>query len=254
VLHAQAGVDSGRFALIGGVPVYRLDGRGLQATGVGDAYAAAFARLPAGRFHIDTAFTLSAPTGDHDQGLGAGRVSVDLNGTVERRFERLRPFATLGFTNSLFNNVGYQRPFISNGNALYGAGGLDFRIHRRLTLGVGGFGLHGMGEHLLISQAPAPPVIAGSGTPGGHMGPGMGGGVFGPGRPFTTPVFSVGRETLLAGAEVSDSGASAWAGWSLTPEITLHINVARSVSYDLTTVRAGLTFNLSRPFARLFGR
>lgn len=251
----EAGIDSRRFAFVIGIPIYRIFATQREVTGIGDAYASAFIRQAVGPYEVGVALTLAAPTGNRDQGLGAGRVSVDLNGTVQKRFERLRPFVTVGFANSLFNNVGYQRPFLSNGNSLYASGGIDYRVHRRFTVGLGGFGVHAMGDQMVISQmtATAPAATTMPGTPPGHLPPGTGIGSMGSGSmpAGTLPFYGHGPQTVVPGPDVSDHGVSAWTSWSLAPGITLGVNVARSIPYELTTVRVGLGFDLSRPLARL---
>ena len=251
----EVGIDSRRFAFVVGIPIYRISATQREAIGIGDTYASVFVRQPTGSFDVGTALTIAAPTGNRDEGLGAGRVSVDLNGTVQRRFERIRSFVTVGFTNSLFNNVGYQRPFFSNGNSLYASGGIDYRVRRRFTVGLGGFGVHAMGDQMLISQmtATAPAATAMPGTSPGHMPSGIGTGSMGAGTmpAGTMPFYGHGPRTVVPGSDVSDHGVSAWTSWSLSPGITLGLNVARSIPYELTTVRVGLGFDLSRPLARL---
>ncbi len=261
----EVGIDSRRFAFVIGVPVYRISATQRDATGIGDVYGSAFLRQPVGSYDLGATLTIAAPTGNRDEGLGAGRVSVDVNGTLQRRFEKLRAFVTPGYTNSLYNNVGYQRPFISNGNSIYGSAGFDYRLHRKFTAGVGGFGVHAMGDQMVISQmtATAPDMTSGPVTPGmpgvppGHMPPGMGSGSSSAPGSMTSgsmPFYGHGPETAVPGSNVSDWGASGWASWSLTPVVSLNVNVSRSVSYELTTIRIGLGFNLSRPLSRLLRR
>ncbi len=249
-LSPEVGVDSSRFAFVAGVPVYRISAAGRKATGIGDAYVAGFLRHRAGRYDLGTSLTLSFPTGDRSHGLGAGRVSVDLNGAVERRFARSRPFVTGGFTNSVFGNVGYQRPFISNGNALYASGGLDYRLHQRLTAGAGGFALHAMGAHAVISRMTG----AMPASPSAGMPPRMGPGMHEPGtmQPAGLPFYARAAQASVPGEDLADRGVSGWVWWSVHPGVTLNLTVARSFPYELTTVRAGLGFDLSRPFSRLF--
>ncbi|MBI3465021.1 MAG: hypothetical protein HY000_18490 [Planctomycetes bacterium] len=239
----EIGLDARRFAVAFGVPIYRISSTLRHATGIGDAYASIFLRQPARAYDLGAALTLSAPTGDRDQGLGAGRVSVDLNGTVARRFERVRPFVTGGFTNSVLNNVGYQRPFISNGNALYASGGVDYRLHRRLTAGVGGFTLQAFGTHTVIStmmtssEAESPWHVSarmGGDMPGVQMGS------------AAAPLISD-----VSGKDIRDRGVSAWASWSIHRDVTVGLKVARSIPYELTTVRFGLGFNFSGPLSGL---
>lgn len=251
----EVGIDSRRLAFVIGVPVYWISATQRDATGIGDVYGSAFLRQPVGSYDLGATLTVAAPTGNRDEGLGAGRVSVDVNGTLQRRFEKLRAFVTPGYTNSLYNNVGYQRPFISNGNSIYGSGGFDYRLHRKFTVGAGGFGVHAMGDQMVISQmtATAPDMTSVPGMPPGHMPPRMGSGSSNSGSMTggSMPFYAHGPETMVPASDVSDWGASGWASWSLSPVVSLNLNVSRSVSYDLTTIRVGLGFNLSRPLSRL---
>jgi hypothetical protein len=65
------------------------------------------------------------------------------------------------------------------------------------------------------------------------------------------PFYGHGPQATVPGSDVSDWGASGWASWSVSSIVSLNFNVARSVAYDLTTIRVGLGFNLSRQFSRL---
>lgn len=260
----EVGIDSHHFAFVVGVPFYRISATQRDASGIGDVYASMFLRQSKGPYEIGGALTIGAPTGDTSQGLGAGRLSVDANATLRRRFERLSPFLNGGYTNSLFNNVGYQRPFISNGNSVYASGGLDYRMHRRFTVGMGGFGLMAMGDQMVISQmtshsamtdTPSTPGMPGMpsmpGMPG--MPPGMGSGSTGAASMGSNslPFYGHAPHATVPGSDVSDYGASAWASWSLTPFIKLNFSVARSIPYELTTVRVGIGFDLSSRLERL---
>lgn len=248
-LAPEIGVDFGRFALVAGMPIYRISATRREATGIGDAYVSAFVRQPLQRMDLGLALTVGAPTGSKDNGLGAGRVSVDLNGTLQRQFESIRPFVTGGYTNSTFNNVGYQRPFISNGNAFYASGGLDYSIRRRWTAGAGGFALHAIGSQTVISQM--------VGMPEGSM-PGMGHGSGPHGMPAGmspgAPVYGRAPVASVPGQDISDHGATGWTSWSPRQELTFHLRIAHSFPYGLTTVRLGMGIDLSRPFARVLRR
>lgn len=259
-LAPELGMDFGNFAIVAGVPIYGISTTQRDVIGIGDAYVSAFLRQPLRRVDLGTALTVGFPTGNKDEGLGAGRVSVDLNGTLQRQFESLRPFVTGGYTNSTFNNVGYQRPFISNGNAFYASGGLDYTIRRRWTAGVGGFALHALGTQTVISQMVGVPQagsmpVSGS-MPGMPGMPGMGSGPTGPhtmpgGMPPGTPIYGHAPIATIPSQDVSDHGLSGWTSWSPHPDVTFSLRVAHSFPYGLTTVRLGAGFDLSRQLKRL---
>lgn len=252
-LNPEVGLDFRSFGLVAGLPVYRVSSPQRKPTGIGDAYVSAFLRRPARGYEVATGLTLGVPTGSRERGLGAGRVSVDVNGTVRRHFESLRPFFNVGYTNSTFNNVGYQRPFISNGNALYTSAGFDYRIGRRLTAGVGGFGLRAIGTQTVISQMSN---MQSMGGPGMGSGPGMSNGMHDglPAHPEMgagTPVGHYVPIRTVAARDASDYGASGWTSWSLHTDVTLSLRFAYSAPNRMTTVRLGVGFDLSHAVGRL---
>lgn len=250
-LNPEVGLDLRSFGLVAGLPVYRVSSPQRRSTGIGDAYVSAFLRRPARRYEVATGFTLGVPTGSKEQGLGAGRVSVDVNGTVRRHFESLRPFFGVGYTNSMFNNVGYQRPFISNGNAFYTSAGFDYRIGGRLTAGVGGFGLLAAGTQTVISQMSNMQTMSAAGAGQGGL-PGMSSGM--PGHPGMGAGMPVGHHTpiaTVAGRDASDYGPSGWISWSPHADVTLSLRFAYSAPNRLTTVRLSVGFDLSHAVGRL---
>ena len=178
-------------------------------------------------------------------------MSVDVNGTVRRHFESLRPFFGVGYTSSTFNNVGYQRPFISNGNAFYTSAGFDYRLGRRLTAGVGGFGLLAAGTQTVISQMSNMQSMSAAGAGQGGL-PGMSSGM--PGHPGMGAGMPVGHHTptaTVAGRDASDYGPSGWTSWSPHADVTLSLRFAYSAPNRLTTVRLGVGFDLSHAVGRL---
>ena len=64
------------------------------------------------------------------------------------------------------------------------------------------------------------------------------------------PFYGRASQASMPGDDLADRGVSGWVSWSVHPGVTLNLTVARSVPYELTTVRAGIAFDLSRPFSR----
>ncbi len=269
-LTPEAGFDTRHVSLVGGVPFYRLPGTTSAATGIGDAYISGLARGNAGRFLVGANVVVGFPTGDEARGLGAGKVTIDASGLVERRFERWRPFGRVGVANYVFNNIGYQRPYIATGNAAHFSGGVDFRAHRRVILGAGAFAVRPWGTQNVHSRMwdhghTAPPGSGpGPGAGGGGPGMGHGGGMSAPGAlPTATPTSALGLGTLqhmpgdmpflppTPGGEVPaedlrDHGVSAWVSFRLHRSLTLNFSVSRSFPFELTTASVGLGFDLGR--------
>ncbi|MDX2081402.1 MAG: hypothetical protein SFU53_11525, partial [Terrimicrobiaceae bacterium] len=57
-LTPEIGVDFGRFALVAGMPIYRISATQREATGIGDAYVSAFVRQPLQRMDLGLALTV----------------------------------------------------------------------------------------------------------------------------------------------------------------------------------------------------
>jgi len=248
-LRPEVGVGSGPAALVLGVPFYRNSPAELPAAqgsiqrfsagGIGDVYTAGFLRGHVARCELGSSLTVGFPTGDHLKGLGAGKVTVDVAGMVAGNLERFRPFVSAGFANSVFSNVGYQRPYITDGNAAYFSGGLELQLARRLRIGAGGFAVRPSGEQVVYSR-----VIPGR-RPGGQTPPGRSDGST---KPPKTPVYEIAPLTTSPASELQDHGANAWVSVALHRAASLNLAVARSVPFQLTTVRVGLSFDIARLF------
>jgi hypothetical protein len=276
-LAPEVGIESQHFTLVGGVPYFRNSGSDTSSSGVGDAYVSGLLRGMAARMDLGANLVVGFPTGDEENGLGAGKVTMDASGLLQKRFERFRPFVKGGVANYIFNNVGYQRPYISTGNAVYLSGGVDFRAHDHVVLGAGGFAVHPWGDQNVQPRMSMHGSSAGGtggmsgnsgssmsgGMPGGMSGGGTGSGIDMPGmggsagdgapqagQPFRTnmPFLSTSQQSMVPAEDLQDYGAVGWASFELHPGITLNFSVARSIPFELTTVGVGLGFD----FVRLF--
>jgi len=252
----EIGIDSSRASLVVGIPYYRTFATNVTAGGVGDVYVAGFVRGRAAGFELGAAINVGVPTGDSNKGLGAGKVTGDATGIVARRYEFARPWLSAGFTNSVFNNVGYQRPYITDGNAAHFSGGLDLSAGRRVTLGFVGFALRPTGAQTVHSRTMQGDMAGSDGgtMPGGQPAGGMmSGGHTGPGSSSGTPLTSASmpfyertQQSVVSADELKDYGASAWVSVRLHQGLSLNIAAARSVPFHLTTVRVGMGIDVAR--------
>jgi hypothetical protein len=255
----EIGVDSRHAAVVVGVPYHRSFGSSVSSGGLGDVYVAGVLRGRAVGFDFGSALTVGGPTGDRNKGFGAGKVTVDATGMMARRFEFARPWVSARFANSVFNNAGYQRPYITDGNAVHLTGSVDFTLPRKLAVGIGGFGLVPIGNQVVYS-ATVQAGPAGGGTqppgqqnggmmPGGNMGPGTGtgngGGMTTP--PATSMPFYDSAQTSVVGASnLRDYGPSVWLSVPLHAGLSLGSVVSRSVPFHVTTVRVSIGVDLAR--------
>lgn len=256
----EVGVAFRHASVVAGFPYYETAGSQLSSGGIGDAYVTASVYGALRAVELATALTVGAPTGDRSRGLGAGKTTLDIAGTVAQRFGSVRPFVTAGFANSVFNNVGYQRPYVSDGNAGHFTGGIELSFGRRFRAGAGAFAVRPFGAQIVYSRMGEAAVSEGTGNtqPPHEPGPGMGGSMPGmvgsmPGTAQTMPsgtsethVWERGTSVAATADELRDHGANAWASISVHPAVVVNVGIARSLAFGLTTVRFGLGFNLSR--------
>lgn len=251
----EIGVDSSHASLVVGIPYYRTSTANLATAGVGDVYVAGFLRGRIAAFDVGAVITAGAPTGDSSKGLGAGKASVDATGAIRRQFGFVRPWLSAGFTNSVFNNAGYRRPYVTNGNATHFSGGLDMTVRRILTFGAGGFALRPIGNQTVYSQtvegrntsqAPSASNSGGS-MPGASRGAGMGGDRGGVMPPASSmPFYDRAQQTVVNAGELRDYGAAAWLSIPIGRGLSLNVAAARSIPFHLTTARVGIGIDVAR--------
>ena len=255
----EFGIDSRHAAVAVGVPYYRTFASNVSSSGLGDVYVAGFLRRRAAGFDFESALTVGAPTGDRKQGFGTGKVTVDATGIVARRFEFAHPWVSAGFANSVFNSAGYQRPYITDGNAVHVSGGVDFPLPRKLAVGVGGFGLEPIGNQVIYSQTvhASSPTAGGSQQPGqpngggmmpgGNTGSGMGNGGGTTVPPSTSmPFYDRAQQSMISASDLRDYGASMWLSVPLRAGLSISSAVSRSIPFHTSTVRVSIGVDLAR--------
>ncbi len=253
----QIGFDSRHVAAVVAVPYYRISTASVSSGGLGDVYVSVFLRGKTAGFELGSSLTIGAPTGDRDRGLGAGKVTLDGTGTIARRLGLAKPWISAGFANSIFNNAGYQRPYVTDGNAAHFSGGVDFTMPHKVTFGAGGFGLVPVGSQIVYSQTvqawpsgsaggQTNPPNGGGMMPGGGMGPGIGGGSTTMPPVTSMPFYDQAHKSVVNANELRDYGPSIWLSVPLHSGLALNAFVTRSVAFDLTTVRVGVGIDVAR--------
>ena len=224
----EVGFVSRRAAWVVGLPYYRFSGAP-SAAGIGDLYSTASLFGSVRGFDFTPAVTIGFATGDRSRALGAGKTTVDVSVAIAKRIKLFQPFVRLGFANSIFNNVGYQRSYIADGKAAYLTTGLDARPLRRLTVGAAGFAMWPFGPQFLYSRSAAD--VSTPLAPPGHMRPAAG----------MNPASVV---SATPGGELRERGLSVWASFRIAPALSFNTAASRSISYHVTTVRAGIGVDL----------
>jgi hypothetical protein len=237
-----------------GAPYYRAYGATSVNSGMGDIQVNTVINSRVGGLDLIPAVAVGIPTGDKTKGLGTGKGTFDISGTLAKRWDQITPWGTAGFANSVFNNVGYRRPYISAGNAAHFSGGVDFGIRRRVNFGFAFFALRAFGPQTIYSDMIPEGVSSSEGAPSpsggmGQMGPAMttsGSSANmpnGPGR-----FYEHAQRTSVSANEVDDHGASAWVSVPIRSSLVFTTTLARSVPLQLTTVRVGIRFDVGAVF------
>lgn len=172
--------------------------------------------------------TVRFPTGDEDEGLGAGATTASWRNTVNRRFGRTTPFLTFIVANSIFETSSFLRPFSSRGLIVEFTGGLEHELHRYLYVGGSLYATLPSGTQTtfgrLTTPAPGPPM-AGP-IPDIRFAPQQG-------------------ETTGASDVTRDNGGSLWARFPLHRKLQLQVGYTRSVRLDLHVISYGIYLSLS---------
>jgi len=224
---------SPRVSVEGGVPVYYLTSGATYAGtasigGIGDAYGSLSLDMSTDAATFYTTVTLSAPTGNVDQGLGAGRTSWDWTTHLAGESGRFGPYASGGAANniktaneSLRRGAGTARAGaeVSTGNLAHAEAGLDVRLWKSLSVTASAYGVVS-----LESQTPATPAVP---RP----------------RPADRPPGPATRRRLAAAAgtrsatdDVSDHGLGLVFWEQVTSSFDVSFWISHSLAYDHYTV------------------
>ena len=239
----EFGLVSRHASWVVGLPHYRFFGTP-SATGIGDVYSTASLSGNVRGLDLMPSVTIGFATGDRSRALGAGKTTVDVSVATAKRINVVQPFVRVGFANSVFNNVGYQRSYIADGKAAYLTTGLDVQPFRRLTVGAAGFAMWPFGPQLVYSRSALD--VSTPLAPSGHMPPAMG---MDPPR-VTSPA----QPVATASRDLRERGLSVWASFRIAPALSINGSAAHSISYHVTTVRAGIGVDLLACFRSIGNR
>jgi hypothetical protein len=198
----------------------------------GDTLIGFHATFYPGSFQDIITASLTAPTGNHSEGLGAGQVTYDFNNHSERYFNKLGFLVDLGIGNSsgLFNDL-VVKDYTSVGTLAHFQAGAVLWLPRRTYIEAVAY------EQLpLGSQTVYRAVERGDDIRANDEGP----------NPNPQPPVAV---TVSTASE--DNGFTTFVGIPLADHITLSGYYNRSLRQRLDTVSFGVTFVLrSKPSKR----
>lgn len=262
----EVGVDSKRYAVILGIPMYQTSTVSQTATGLGDVYLSSFLRRKLPNLDLGAALTVAAPTGDRTKGLGTGRVTIDATGTLSRRVEWAKLWASSGMSNGASANSGYARPYAIAGTSMHIAGGIDVTLARRCAAELSGFSLLPFGDQTVYSQSVTPPssttMPTGTGSggmmPGGGMG-GHGGSTGGSMTPPTgassgMPFYATAQRSVVSASEARDFGGTAAVTITFHAGLTFTTGVSYSGAFHFTVIRSAVGVDVTRFFGTLRSR
>jgi len=226
------------FAVEAGLPVFliRPSESALPAAslarvnGIGNAHAAAFFAVENPAVNYLSSLTLTAPTGDKDEGLSTGHITYDWNNHFDRAFGRLTPFGNVGIANTVSDTPFFIRPFTSTGFVRNFSGGAQFRFFKAVGIGALAYAIQPTGEQTIVSRVHKMDTASPPGQPASH---GHGHGVFEQ------------AATTVGPAEIArDRGGSTWLSISPSRLVEFQLGYTRSTTYSLNTLFLGAGINL----------
>lgn len=211
-----------------GAPLYlvngALSGDGASHVGIGDVYGSVSLDASTDAVTFYSTLSVSAPTGNYDNGLGAGQATYEWTNHIGRDFGRVTPYAEAGLANAIDAASGggsigrlRGRPVIAVGNLFQGEAGLDVAVSDAVSASVSAYLIH--------------PVGASTGVVTRRV----------PGHPQAGP-----PESVINVADLErDRGLSASIDASLTAALDVTLWFWRSTTFHYDTASVNLALNLS---------
>ena len=230
-----------------GIPFYSVfpsdssaAGGNTSVRGIGNVYTQIrFTKVHPTLNYVST-LTATAPTGDRDQGLSTGRVTVDWGNYFDHSFGRLTPFAEVGIANSVSDTTFLVRPYTTLGLMIRGQAGARVRMTPWAMLGASGYLIEPAGGQTVFSRVVtrrnSTPQIPGNVPGSGSVN-----------RLLKPPVFEENTVTTGSASIARDRGVSGFLLFGQNPGMNLHVGFTRSTQFNLNTVFFGLGYNLRKP-------
>jgi hypothetical protein len=166
-----------------------------------------------------------APTGSFENGFSTGRVTVDWNNRVDRRFGAITPFAEISLGNTIADRHYLVRPFRSFGFASQIEGGADVKVASNVFVGGSWYGVLPSGTQKIYSQyvtrregfVPLPVTDS---------------------RYFETAFTTIGPSSIA-----KDRGLAGWVSVKTNRNVDFELGYTRSTHYDLDTLSFRIGFN-----------
>jgi hypothetical protein len=218
------------FGVFGGVPIYFASTPSSTTTnstsnhGIGNAYLGMNFLAPNPKLDYAGALTVSAPTGNTNNGLSTGRAGVDFTNRLAHSFSRFTPFFEGGLSNTVPDTAFSTRPFTSLGMVTHMEEGADYEIVRHTYLGFSGYEIVPFGNQKIFSKLV---------DKGGHGG-GKGGNTFD-------------KNAQTSGTDITrENGFNTWVGFEPSPLWRAEVGFTRSATFNLNSFAFNLRLNVGR--------
>jgi hypothetical protein len=208
------------FSLGGGIPINFVNAADSTSStntgstnGIGNAYLCIKFEAKSSETSFSSTLTATAPTGDTESGLSTGRATMDWINYLQYSFNRISPFVSAGFANSIVDAHFFAHPFTTLGNIAHFEGGTDFDIGHAVSVGGSLYADVPFGQQKVFSKLVKRNAKGKAKGLAKH-------------KVFETQSLTSGDASIDR-----DNGISAWMDWTPKPLLAVEFGYSRSVKY-----------------------
>jgi len=208
-------------------------------SGVGNVYADVRLNVPGSAVNYISTLTATAPTGNRENGLSTGHLTVDWNNGFYRVFgNRISPFTNIGIANTVSDTPFFLRPFSSNGIVAHFEAGTTLSLSSLVAVGASGYSIVPSGKQTIVSKVVErhTEIVPARTLPPNSHGRGLGLAKQGP----TERIFETVTDVVGTADLVSDHGFSSWVGIGPVKRLDLTIGYNHSQRYALDSLFWGV--------------
>lgn len=213
------------------MPINRGGSSFNNVSGPGDVYADLLFTVPIRPINLYSTLTGTIPTGRVSAGFSTGRATFNWDNYLEHDFSRLRPFADVGFANSIYDTGAFVLPYTTFGLVTHLEGGAGYQVIHPLSVGASVYDDVTSGQQTVFSRV-LPHAFRGSG-------------------PCLAPsAFECGNQTVGPAAIARDHGITVWVQSFSFHGLDLFGGYTYSAQYKLNTFTLGFGVRLGPVFRK----